>query len=73
MLGSVDPKVFGLLSRVMGEYSSNSNDKTALLSALKPYLKEDRHAKIDKAAQVAKLARLARTAFSEFSGGDGDV
>ena len=73
MLGNVDPKVLALLSRVLGEYSSNDNDKTALISALKPYLREDRREKIDRAAQVAKLARLAKSAFSEFSGGGGDV
>ena len=73
MLGNIDPKVLSLLSRVLGEYSSKDNDKTALISALKPYLKEDRCEKIDRAAQVAKLARLAKSAFSEFSGGGGDV
>jgi len=73
MLGNVDPKIFGLLGRVLGEYSSKGDDKTALISALKPYLKDDRREKIDKAAQVAKLAKLARTAFSEFSGGESDV
>ena len=73
MLGNIDPKVLSLLGRVLGEYSSKDNDKTALISALKPYLKEDRCEKIDRAAQVAKLARLAKSAFSEFSGGGSDV
>ena len=72
-LGDIDPKMFKLMSRVMGEYSSSKNDKTALLTALKPYLKKERHEQIDKAAQIAKLARIAKAAFSEFSGGDSGV
>jgi len=69
MLGGLDPKVIGVIGRLFGEYSSNDNDKTALLTAVKPYLKEDRRDKIDKAADMARLAKLARIAFSEFKGG----
>lgn len=73
MLGNLDPKIMRLIGRMAGEYSSKGGDKTALITAIKPYLKEDRREKIDKAAEIAKLAHLARVAFSEFSGGDGDV
>ena len=73
LLGNIDPKLIQLFSRVMREYSSQENDKSALLSAIKPYLKEERREKIDKAAEVAKMARLARAALSEFSGGTKNV
>ena len=59
-----------MFSRIMSEYSSSENDKTALLNALKPYLKKDRHEKIDKAVNIAKLAHVAKLAFSEFGGGN---
>ena len=73
MLGSLDPKVIGIVGRLFGEYSSKgSGGKIALISAMKPYLKEDRREKIDKAADMARLASLARLAFSEFSGGEDD-
>ena len=74
MFGNLDPKMIGVISRLFGEYTSKgSDDKAGLITALKPYLKEDRREKIDKAAEMAKLARLARLAFTEFSGGEGDV
>lgn len=74
LLGNIDPKTIGVITRLFGEYSSKGNsDKAALLSAIKPYLKDDRREKIDKAAEMARLAQLARIAFSEFSDGDGDV
>lgn len=73
VLKDIDPKMMGLMGRLIGEYTSGKNDKAVLLNAIKPYLKEDRRSKIDKAAELAKLARLAKVAFREFSGGDKDV
>lgn len=72
-LNDLDPKIFRFLSRLAIEYTSERNDKAALLNAIKPYLREERHAKIERAAEIAKLARLAKVAFSEFSGGDKNV
>jgi hypothetical protein len=69
-LSGLDPKMLGLVGRLMREYSSGGNDKSELIHALRPYLREDRREKIDKAAEIAKLARLAKVAFGEFSGGD---
>ncbi len=72
-LKDIDPKIFKLVTRLVGEYSSSKNDKTDLFNVIKPYLKEDRRAKIDKAAEIAKLAKLARVAFREISGGEKGV
>ena len=72
-LEHIDPKMLGLMTRLMGEYSSAASDKTALLSAMKPYLRHERHEKIDKALEFAKIAKLAKVAFAEFSGGERGV
>ena len=69
-LGDIDPKMLKLMGRLMGEYSSKEGEKTALLTAMKPYLKEERYETIDKAAKIARLAKIARIALTEFSGGD---
>lgn len=69
-LGDIDPKIFRIISKVMGEYNSTGSDKKQLIDALKPYLKQDRQQQIDKAVEIAKLAHLAKIAISEFSGGD---
>lgn len=69
----IDPRIFGLVTRLLSEYTSAKNDKTELLNAIKPYLKEDRRDKIDKAAEIAKITRLAKLALREFSRGDGNV
>ncbi|NLT14839.1 MAG: hypothetical protein GXY05_10910 [Clostridiales bacterium] len=72
-LKDIDPKIFRLVTRLIGEYTSGKNDKTALLNAIKPYLKEDRRVKVDKAAEIAKIAMLAKVALAEFTGGDKGV
>lgn len=69
-LGDIDPNMLKMIGRLMREYNSSGSDKQQLVNALKPYLKEDRRQKIDRALQIAKLAHIAKTAFSEFSGGD---
>ena len=66
-LGGIDPKLMGLFGAVLKEYGSPS-DKTAVISALKPYLKSDRREKIDMALQIAKLAKVAKTMIPEFGG-----
>ena len=45
-----------------------------LLSALKPFLKEDRRAGLDRALELARMIRLVRTALSGGAGREeGDV
>ena len=66
-LSGLDPKIIGLVGKLMGEYSSGS-DKETLLHAISPYLTAERRSRFEKAAEMAKLARLAKTAMSEFGG-----
>jgi len=63
----IDPKLMGLFEAVLKEYGSPS-DKTAVINALKPYLKSDRREKVDKAIQIAKLAKVAKTMIPELGG-----
>ena len=74
-LGDLDPRLIQTAMRLFSEYRSTDDNKTALLAALKPFLKEERLAKMDKAVQIAKLSRVIRVAFQMFKGGDdsGDV
>ena len=65
-----------LLQRAKQLLRGNSlrSDETALLAALRPFLSEERRARLDRAIKIARLASLARLA-GEFAdiGGDGDV
>lgn len=70
LFSELDPKMLKLLSHLVREYKSPENDKTALITAMKPYLKPERQAALDKASGIVKLAHLARIALGELSGGD---
>lgn len=55
-----DPQMISGLLSMFGNCEENRN--VMLLNALRPFLKESRQAKIDKAVQVAKMTRMAHLA-----------
>lgn len=63
MLGTdIDPRLIQIALRVFSEYSAQDDEKAALLSALKPFLREERLEKMEKAEKVARLSRVVRVA-----------
>lgn len=77
-LNSLDPQMLSAAANLMGQFTSGEDDKrTALLTALRPFVKEQRYAKLDKAIQIAKLSRLIRSGLELFRArkedGDGHV
>jgi hypothetical protein len=68
-LDKIDGKTLRLITRLMGEYSSKDDGKAQLLTAMKPYLKPERQAALDRAAEITKITRLAKIAFKELGGG----
>ena len=61
------------LIALFSEYNRNDDQKTALLLALRPFLKEERWEKVDKAVQIARTSRVIRLALQMFKGGEQDV
>lgn len=62
-LGDLDPKMVQNALRLFSMYGAQDDRKIALLTALQPFLKDERYAKVDRAVQIAKLSRLVRVAF----------
>lgn len=58
----IDPKLIRIALRVYSEYSAQDDEKVALLNALKPFLREERREKLEKAAGIARLSRVVRVA-----------
>ena len=74
MLGDLDPALIQTGMRLFSEFSKGDDERTALLLALKPFLKKERYAKVDRAVQIARLSRVLRVAFQLFKGkGANDV
>ena len=59
-LYQVDPRLLQLGGRILKEYQRGEDKNTALLLALKPFLRQERYAKVDQAIQLARLARVVR-------------
>lgn len=72
MLGNLDPRLLQVGMRLFSEYNSGDDRKTALLTALQPFVKPERYAKVDKAIQIAKLSHVIRVALDAFRKGDED-
>ena len=73
-MGQLDPDAVRRGMRLLLARGGEDSRSAALLSALKPFLKEDRRAGLDRALQLARMIRLVRTALSGGAGREeGDV
>lgn len=61
-LDQLDPRLLRLGGQILREYQKGEDKSAALLLALKPFLRQERYAKVDQAIQLARLARVVRTA-----------
>lgn len=67
LLGSLDAGTLSAAASLIGQFSGGGDDKrTALLAALRPFVREERYAKLDQAIQIAKLSRLIRSGLTLF-------
>jgi hypothetical protein len=73
LTGGIDPKMLGVMTRLMGGMNQRSNEKTAILRSIKPFLKKERREKLDRASELARMAKLAKTALNDLPGGDPGV
>lgn len=70
----LDPRLLSLAGRVMGACQADDDGRAALLQALRPFVRERRWAKLDRAIQIARLSRVIRVALEVFrEGGDSHV
>lgn len=65
-LSQLDPKMLSVAAKLMSQANQGDDHRTALLQALRPFVKEARYAKLDKAIQIAKLSRLIRMGLELF-------
>lgn len=68
LLGGLDPKLIMKFLPLLQEYGKSNSQTMQLLYALRPFLKEDRQAKVERAAQLARLIHLGKAFFKEMGG-----
>lgn len=71
-LENLDPKLVQAGMRLLSEMGRTDDRRTSLLAALKPFVKEERYAKVDRAVQAARLSRVIRMAYRLFREGGGE-
>lgn len=67
--GGIDPRLLQLGMRAISAYQDPNDAKAALLQALRPFVKEERYSKIDKAVQIARVSKAIRAVLDGFKGG----
>ena len=65
-LGNLDPALVQAGLDLVQAYSRSNEEQLALLTALRPFLQEERQAKLDRAVQLARIARVLQTAYRMF-------
>lgn len=69
----LDPRLMAAGMQALAAWKGPDDSRTALLQSLRPFIKPERHGKLDKAVRVTKLSRVIRAALDTFKGGEGDV
>lgn len=68
LLGSVDPKVIAKFLPMLQSLTADQSHSMQLLNALKPYLKEEKQAKVERAARLARLITVGKRFLLEWEG-----
>ena len=70
-LGGLDPQVLARFLPLLQEYSRSNSQTMQLLYALRPFLKENKQDKVERAARLARLIHLGKKFLTDW--GDGHV
>ena len=73
LLGEVDPRMLQIAMKVLREVQSSEDRSTALLAALRPFLREEKRARLDRALQIARMSRIIRAALGALGGKEGET
>ena len=72
MLGQLDPKMLQAGIEIIRQVQSTEDRNTALLRSLRPFLREEKQARLDRAMQIARMTKLIRAALGALGGKEGE-
>ena len=67
-LGGLDPKLLGKLLPLAGELGTENSAALQLLQALRPFLKDGKQDKVERAARLARLITIGKRFLTEGGG-----
>ena len=68
LLGGIDAKTISKFLPMLQALSADQSNSMQLLNALKPYLKEEKQSKVDRAARLARLITIGKRFLTEWEG-----
>ena len=71
LLGDLDPATLRMGMQMVQGLQQDDGRTAALLAALRPFLREEKRARLDRALQIARMTRLIRAALGA-AGGRGE-
>lgn len=72
LMGQIDPKMLQIGMDVIRQVQSTEDRNAALLNALRPFLREERQARLDRALRIARMTRVVRVALDALGGKEGE-
>lgn len=72
LMGQIDPKMLQMGMEAVRQMQSAEDRSAALFNALRPFLKEERQARLDRALQIARMTKLIRAALGALGGEEGE-
>lgn len=72
LMGQIDPKMLQTGMEIFRQVQGSEDRNAALLNALRPFLREERQARLDRALQIARMTRLVRVALGTLGGKEGE-
>lgn len=69
----LDPRLMAAGMQALAAWQGPEDSRTALLQSLRPFLKPERHGKLDKALRITRLSKVVRAALDGLKGGQEDV
>lgn len=68
LLSGLDPGAMGKVLELFSVYQQQGDEKDQLLSALRPFLRPERQARLEQALRITRLSRVIRTAMGMVQG-----
>lgn len=65
----LDPRVMAAGLRALSVWQDPEDGRAALLQALRPFVKEERQSKVDRAIRIVRLSKAVRAALDGLQGG----
>ena len=68
--GGLDPQLMSRILPLLQEFSRDSSESMQLLYALRPFLKESKRDKVERAVKLARIIHIGKKAMTDWGLGD---